>query len=395
MTLNAEQVFTPQVYNLSNEIERNDYQKLHQSGAIEEYIDALPEAVEDLFRIDFPFVAPGSPEYVKTLAMYREQNYSVESAGSVVYYPWRKVAVRIPSERDFFKLRTARNKFLIEPEEQDRFYNSYIGIAGLSVGSSILNSIVLSGGGRNLRIADNDTLSITNLNRLHASVCDLARNKAVLSARRIYEMNPYQKLEVYTEGLQLSNIDEFFGVGGRQLNVYIEEMDDIKRKIDSRFKARELRIPVVMASDNGDNTVVDVERFDIEPNRPLFHGLVEEDILRNCPEKPSMAEKVRLADKIVGSDVMPRMQISLTQVGTKLPAWPQLGNAATLSGVAVSYIVRRILAGDDMPSGRYEVNLDSLIDPAYHTDEQVNYRKKQKDNFVLGFQLLYGEKRYE
>ncbi len=84
------------------------------------------------------------------------------------------------------------------------------------------------------------------------------------------------------------------------------------------------------------------------------------------------------------------MQHSLTQVGSKLPAWPQLGNAATLSGAAISYVARRILTGEAMPSGRYEVNFDALIDPHYHTDEAKHDRARKKDEFVTGFKLLFG-----
>jgi tRNA threonylcarbamoyladenosine dehydratase len=289
-------------------------------------------------------------------------------------------------------LRTARNQFLITQEEQEKFYKATIGIAGLSVGSSAVNSIILSGGGGNLHIADNDTLAITNLNRLHSSVCDLGRNKAIIAARRVFEINPYNNITLFTDGLNFDNIDSFLNEKGEKLDVYIEEMDNIKLKIDSRFKARELGIPVVMASDNGDNAIIDVERFDLEPNRPLFHGSVAESILHNVPVQPSMAEKVRLADKIVGPNVTPRMQLSLTRVGTQLPAWPQLGNAATLSGVAVSYVVRQIVTGQEMPSGRYEVNLDALIDPTYHNEASINSRKQHTEDFIQGFKLLYGEK---
>lgn len=354
-------------------------------------IDLISEAVEDLFKINFPFIAINSPEYRKTFRQYLEKFGDLSNYGVWAVFPWRKIAVHLPNEDDYFVLRTARNKFLITEEEQQKFYDAKIGIAGLSVGSSVLNTIVLSGGGQRMSIADNDTLAITNLNRLFSSVCDLGSNKAIAAARKVYEINPFQKLGVFTDGVTLKNIDEFFGTGDERLQLFIEEMDDIKLKIDTRFRARELRIPVVMATDNGDNTIIDVERFDLEPHRPLFHGSVNEKLLTNTSERPSMIEKVRLASAIVGADVTPRTRLSLTLVGSKLPAWPQLGNAANLSGVAVSYVARRILTNEDMPSGRYEVNLDSLIDPNYQDAESIRARESQKQEFVKGFELLFGE----
>ena len=242
-----------------------------------------------------------------------------------------------------------------------------------------------------MRVADNDTMAIVNLNRLFSSVCDLGTNKALAAAKRVYEINPFQKIKIFENGITEENMDEFFGEGDDLLQLFIEEMDDIKLKIDTRFKARKLRIPVIMATDNGDNSIIDVERFDLEPNRPLFHGSVSEKILSETPANPTMAEKVKLANSIVGPDVTPRTRLSLTLVGSKLPAWPQLGNAANLSGVVASYVARRILTNEDMPSGRYEVNLDSLIDPNYHNTRSVQVRDGQKKEFIKGFELLFGE----
>jgi len=44
-------------------------------------------------------------------------------------------------------------------------------------------------------------------------------------------------------------------------------------KIESRYKARELHIPVVM--DTNDRGMLDVERFDLEPERAILHGLAD------------------------------------------------------------------------------------------------------------------------
>lgn len=385
--------YQPVIFDLSKEDDRTKLVDLFEANQVREVIDALPESVEDLFRIDFPFVAPGSPEFQATSQQY-SQRYTggkdLKECGLWAYYPWRQSLLHLPSKKDYYKLRTARNKFLITAEEQDKFYNSLVGVAGLSVGSSVVGALSLSGGAGHLRLADFDTLAITNLNRLPASACDLTRAKAIGCGRRLYEVNPFQELELFSEGITEENLDGFFQGDGKKLDLYIEEMDNIKLKIESRFKARELCIPVIMATDNGDNTIVDVERFDLEPDRPLFHGSVPEEKLRGLPHNPSLAEKVKLANRIVGPDVTPRMQMSLQMVGSKLPAWPQLGNAATLSGAAISYVARRILVGDDMPSGRYEMHFDEVFDPTYHTEAVQQQRAQQKADFIHGSQLIFG-----
>lgn len=360
-------------------------------------IDSMPEAIEDLFKIDFPFIGPKSPEYELTFKVFKSQllanksNKSIEELGNWIYFPWRQALVHLPSSADFIKLRTARNKFLITQAEQDLFYGAKIGVGGLSVGSWVVNSIVLSGGGGCLNLADHDTLSITNLNRLYGSVCDLTKGKADSLARKIYELNPYQELNIFSEGLELAKLTDFFVSGDRKLDLFVEEMDNLKMKIESRFFARKLRVPVVMATDNGDNAIVDVERFDLEPNRPLFHGVIPDTVLADVPEQPNLSQRINIASKIVGSDITPRTQQSLMAVGTKLPSWPQLGNAATLSGVAVSYVARRIVTGQPMPSGRYEISLDQVLDPDYSSESSKVSRQQQKVDFEQSLAVLFGD----
>lgn len=382
--------FKPELLRLSNPAERARWQALQADKLVDEVIDALPEAVEDLFKIDFPFVAPGSPEFQKTFVRYEERFYNgsePEAVGVWLYYPWRRVLVRLPEPADYHKLRTARNKFLITPEEQAQFSQATVAIGGLSVGFSALNSLVLSGGPARLRLADPDSLAITNLNRLPASVADLGRKKAVIAARRVYELNPFAEIGLFADGLTAENLPQFLD----GVDLFVEEMDNLKLKIDSRFAARAAKIPVIMATDNGDNAIIDVERFDLEPDHPLFHGKIDEAILKAIPAQPSPVQRVQIASQIVGNDITPRTQQSLMMVGNRLPSWPQLGNAATLSGVAVSYVARRILTGQSMPSGRYEVNLDSLIDPDFHSPAAEQARAQQTQDFIEGFQLLFGQ----
>jgi hypothetical protein len=393
LEVNQEQ-YRPQLFRLTNADEEAAVESLIEKGAIVETVDAMPEAVEDLFKITHPYIAPNSPEFKKSYQRYLERycdGLTLEDTGVWVYYPWRASLVHLPEADDYQKLRTARNKFLITPEEQELFYGATIGIGGLSVGSSVLNSIVLSGGGSQLRLADLDTLAITNLNRLLGSVTDLTRKKAINAARRAYEIDPFLDITLFTEGLTAENMDDFFRKQGKKLDLFIEEMDDIKLKIDSRFKARELQIPVIMATDNGDNALLDIERFDLEPDRPLFHGKIDESILRNIPANPNQAQRVKLASTIVGHDITPRTQTSLTLVGSKLPSWPQLGNAATLSGVVVSYVARRLLSGQPVPSGRYAVDLDAALDPDFHGDAAVAQRAMQTEDFAQSLELLFGK----
>lgn len=61
---------------------------------------------------------------------------------------------------------------------------------------------------------------------------------------------------------------------GGNLDLLIDECDGFDIKILARIKAKELKIPVVMEAN--DRCMLDVERFDLEPDRPLLHGLIGE-----------------------------------------------------------------------------------------------------------------------
>src|SRR5690606_11316578 len=112
-----------------------------------------------------------------------------------------------------------------------------------------------------------------------------------------------------------------------------EEMDNPKIKIDIRKKARELKIPVVMAADNGDGALIDVERYDLEPDLALFNGRLQKIDLDSVGQEMSFPEKLTLIAEMAGlREATPRMQDSIMQVGRELNTWPQLGTAAVVAG---------------------------------------------------------------
>lgn len=350
-------------------------------------IDTLPRAREALFRIELPHIPPGSPEYLVSFNRYQKAIRG-RLPTHFVYFPWRNTLVHLPSEEVFNRLQSARNRFLITDEEQSKFRSARIGIAGLSVGAVVALSLVLNGGPMEMRLADPDAIEPTNLNRLPFGVTELEMNKTIACSRRLYELNPYLNLKLFPQGLREKNFKGFF-IRGKKFDLFVEEMDDLLLKIKSRLFARKNRIATVMATDNGDNTIVDVERFDLEPKRPIFHGRVSEREIIGLGPSLSLVERIQLADKIVGPQVTTRMQDSLELTGSMIPAWPQLGTAAITSAAAVTYVARRILTGQAMPSGRYTVDHDLSFDPGYHGALATRLRAQRTKEFVEGFKLIF------
>lgn len=284
-----------------------------------------------------------------------------EAHSRYVVYPWRAAIVRLPDGWLFHKLRTSRNRYLITDEEQHRWSEALIAVAGLSVGGSLLHTSVLTGA-RRVRIADPDVLGPTNLNRLAGSVCDLGTGKVALAARRILETDPYVHLDVLNDGVTEDTMTAFVGERrGRQPDVILEEVDDLAAKVMIRRRARMAGIPVVMVTDDGDNVIVDVERYDIDPGYPLFHGRADDVASMDDSELRDPANRIRIAGAIVGDQVGARTRQALTEVGRSIPSWPQLGSAATLAGAVGAVIARRIVCGHDVTSGRTHVRIDELL----------------------------------
>lgn len=272
-----------------------------------------------------------------------------------VYYPWRRTAVRMLGPEAFSVVRLDRNRNRITREEQRRLRHQRVGVVGLSAGHPVAAALALEGLCGELRLADFDDVALTNLNRLPGAVLDVGANKALVAARRVAEVDPYLPVEVVPAGLSPDTVEEF--VAG--LDVVVEECDDLAMKVLVREVARQHRVPVVM--ETSDRGLLDVERFDQEPGRPLLHGLLPGITAARVASMSPMervALVVQLVDPVRGSD---RGAASLVEVGRTLATWPQLGSDVTLGGASVAAAVRRLGLGEPVPSGRARVDLESVV----------------------------------
>ena len=366
--------------NVQKPILVKDLELFKKENSIDRVIDEYEGQLKELFLIRNPQYR-FNPKYQEPLLAFIQEHKEeklLENAGAWFYFPWGRVLVHYLPDAWHQELRTARNKNIITVDEQKKYYKAAIGIAGLSVGSHAAFTISMMGGAKIMKIADPDVISGSNLNRIRYDFTSLGVKKCQIVLEKLYQMNPYGAVYVYDEGITEKNIDEFLS----GLDVLVEEMDNLEMKIRLRLEAKKRRIPVVMATDNGDGILFDIERYDLDPTLKIFNGVVG-DLTIDEFKKISPSEMPRLSTKIAGQYLVhPRMQTSLLEVGKTLYAWPQLGSAATLSGVAVAYVVKRILLGEKLKTGKLEVNLDALFDPDYYTTESVQKRSKDIEHFL-------------
>jgi len=320
--------------------------------------------------------------YVKNL----KKEKSLDKYGKWVFFPWLFCLIHILDEKDFFKVRTMRNQNLIKEKEQEIYYNSVIGLGGLSVGNSVALSIVLQGGGRHFRLADFDTMELSNTNRIRAGIQNLGLLKVEVTARQIYELNPYAKIELFDKGLTKENIDKFF-VGPPKLDIMIDELDNLAVKYLIREKAKKYKIPIVMGADNGDNAVIDVERYDFKKQPKFFHNRMGDVNYKYLNSLDKFGIGKSITKHIGVENVTKRMKDSLLEMGKTIVSWPQLGGAAMLNGSAVAYCVRKILNKEKIIDNRSLLSLDEKLIPSYNSKGEKNKRLKDSKAFKEIFGL--------
>ncbi|THA86456.1 hypothetical protein E6U81_05160 [Streptomyces sp. A0592] len=267
--------------------------------------------------------------------------------------------VHLLPEAQFRLVRTDRNRDKITRGQQQDLLRRRVGVIGLSVGSSAALTCAMEGVGGAFRLADFDRLGLSNLNRLRAGVHELGVEKSVLCARRMFELDPYLDIEIHRGGVTEETVEDFIGDGDRALDLLVEECDTPWVKVAAREQARRRRVPVLM--DTNDRGLLDIERFDLEPDRPLFHGRIGATTaadVRGLDREAAIRFLLTIVDE---RRLSPAMTDALTRVGRTLSSWPQLASGVMLGAALVTDTARRILLGEPLPSGRHSIDLEALL----------------------------------
>jgi hypothetical protein len=241
-------------------------------------------------------------DYYRSLAKLAESNHQkLEPAyGTYAYDPFgNTLYTYAPEFWHRLGLRVANGMMHQDPQRKmswweidQKLYNSVIGFAGLSVGGNVLMGWMRdSGFAKEWKGCDTDNIEIKNLNRLAygntqfmvGSKADKTNpydplevsrpfSKAQIAARSCQLINPYQQPYLYPNHLDPETNLETFILGTNKeppLDVFVEETDNLRFKVDSRKLCRQLNIPVLMASDFGHFSIFQFWDFRNHPNLPL------------------------------------------------------------------------------------------------------------------------------
>lgn len=353
------EVFVPEFFRPGKSLsERQALQYLLQSGQVFRVHDELRSQIAELIKSLRPNLTWKGQELDNAIDNHIGNVHS-DDYGVWVFYPWSGRLVHLLDEEEFIEARTNRNRNKITREEQAILDQKKVGVIGLSVGSSVSLTMAMERMVGELRIADFDILELTNLNRIRSGVHNMGLSKVTIVAREIAEIDPFLKVTCYHEGINEENLDAFITYGGK-LDVLIDECDGLDIKIACRERAKVHGIPVLMeASERG---TVDVERFDLEPDRPILHGLLADVDPIKAKAAKTNEEKMPYMMKIVGvSSLSDRMKSSMLEITQTVTTWPQLASAVTYGGGMTADICRRMLLDQYRESGRYFVDIADIV----------------------------------
>jgi len=338
---------------------------LVEKQVITEVIDNYDEQLAELLLShDAHLYRANASVQQHSIAEHLKEHYGSTPAwklGCWVYYPWNGRLVHVIAKELFSELRTIRNRDLISASEQQKLASFRVACLGMSVGSSSALAHILSGISDRIKLADGAVISGSNLNRILTGVASIGKAKTLVIEQQLYEMNPYLDVHALPGKLTKETMQELFEKPW-PVDLVVDEIDDLEMKIRVRLEARKRGIPVIMATELGDNVMLDVERFDLDPKRPLFHGMIPgvEGVL----DKQTMSQRewIKYATAIIDPPNIPlNMQQSLLKIGTHVVTHPQLGTTAMLTGAVLAFATKQIALGKPFASQRTSISLEKTF----------------------------------
>jgi molybdopterin/thiamine biosynthesis adenylyltransferase len=235
-------------------------------------------------------------------------------------------------EEPFDEQTYSRNEPIMSREKQAWFRGLITVHGGMGVGGSGAKGLVKAGV-KDLRVADPGVLHLKDDNRVaDADVASLLENHAVDWTIKAWLRNPHLNIECITQRLGdgtngTYDRAEFM----RGADFFFEEVDDIREKVRLRQEAQRQGITVIMATDVGFGTVIEVQR----PDDPIFPGLTKQDWeIINSDRPITFEEASNMATRIIGPEYIKGDYFSKAPEEGR-SYWSQTGASADASAAAV------------------------------------------------------------
>ena len=152
----------------------------------------------------------------------------------------------------------SRTELIIGKEKVEMLKKSKVAIFGIGgVGSYVVEGLARAGIG-NFILVDKDVVSISNINRqIIATHETVGKDKVDVAKKRILEINPDAKIEIYKEFF----MPETTGILDDSIDYIIDAIDTVTAKIELIVRANNLNIPIISCMGTGNK--LDPTRFEV------------------------------------------------------------------------------------------------------------------------------------
>jgi hypothetical protein len=134
--------------------------------------------------------------------------------------------------------------------------------------------------------------------------------------------------------------------------------------------------------DTSDRLMIDIERFDLDPDYPIMHGMVDEnldyDFLKSLK---TSKDKLPYILPFAGIDqISDRMAASALELGTSITSWPQLATEVQIGGALAARKCRNIILNSETANGGryYHEGNEELYTIPYVQFEKNRFSRKRE-----------------
>jgi hypothetical protein len=237
---------------------------------------------------------------------------------------------------EFYAALTARNRGLLGEDEQRRLREATLLVAGCgSIGGAVVEPLVRLGAER-LVLAEPDVYEVHNLNRQHATLADVGRNKASVLADFAAGVNPHAQVSVVTDGITADNVAGLVAQAALIIDgVDVTAAAALRCKLALHREAQRAAVPVVSGYDIAGVQLVLV--YDYRRGARVLGGRVSDEDL----------EPMRFLARVLPLRALPVeiFPVLARQRAGGGESFPQLVYSARLFGVIASRVVVDLLAG--------------------------------------------------
>ena len=153
----------------------------------------------------------------------------------------------------------SRTERLIGKEAVDKLNKKKVAVFGIGgVGSYVVEGLVRAGI-QSFILVDKDVVDVTNINRqIIATTKTIEKPKVEIAKKRILEINPDAKVEIYQEFFMPETKDLF----DNTVDYIVDCMDTVTAKIELIIRAKKINIPIISSMGTGNK--LDPTKFEVE-----------------------------------------------------------------------------------------------------------------------------------